>query len=263
VRSFDGQGVAGGSPRAPKGCGGLESGPGVVGWPVAGCDASRCVALRFGPRAARPPAPPGVDCRRVKCVALTFDDGPGPYTVRLLGMLAARHARASFFLIGGNIKGREAVVRQEFAAGHAVGDHTWTHPDLTKLGSTAVRSQLLRTLNEIRRATGAPVRMMRPPYGSTDRHVAKAARGLGLAQVLWSVDTDDWLDRNSKVVAFRAVHWAHRGDIILMHDIHPTTVAAVPVILRGLAKRGFTLVTVPELLAAHPMKPGAVYFDQG
>jgi peptidoglycan/xylan/chitin deacetylase (PgdA/CDA1 family) len=263
AKPLNGQGAASGSVRPFGGCGNVKGGPGVVGWPIAGCSASRCVALHFGPRPAPPPAPPAVDCRRVKCVALTFDDGPGPYTVTLLRMLAARHARASFFLIGGNIKGREAVVRQELAAGHAIGDHTWTHPDLTKLSSAAVRSQLVRTLNEIRAATGRPVTMMRPPYGATDKHVAKTARGLGFAEILWSVDTDDWLDRNSRIVAFRAVHWAHRGDIILMHDIHPTTIAAVPAILRGLAKRGFTFVTVPELLAAHPMKPGTVYFDQG
>lgn len=83
---------------------------------------------------------------------------------------------------------------------------------------------------------------------------------LGLAQIIWDVDTDDWRDRNSAIVAHRAISRAHRGDIILMHDIHPTTVRAVPKILRGLAKRGFTFVTVPELLAAHPPKPGRVYF---
>jgi peptidoglycan/xylan/chitin deacetylase (PgdA/CDA1 family) len=104
---------------------------------------------------------------------------------------------------------------------------------------------------------------MRPPYGATDRHVGKVARSLGLAQIVWNVDTDDWRDRNSAIVAHRAISRAHRGDIILMHDIHPTTVRAVPKILRGLAKRGFTFVTVPELLAAHPLKPGRVYFDGG
>ena len=99
---------------------------------------------------------------------------------------------------------------------------------------------------------------MRPPYGATDRSVGKVARTLGMAQIIWSVDTNDWRDRNSAIVARRAVTWAHRGDIILMHDIHPTTVNAVPKILRGLAKRGFTFVTVPELLAAHPLRPGTV-----
>jgi peptidoglycan/xylan/chitin deacetylase (PgdA/CDA1 family) len=223
------------------------------------------------PAARRPPARhprptpsrPPVDCRKVKCVALTFDDGPGPYTSRLLRMLAARHAKATFFLIGGNIRGREAVVREELAQGHAVGDHTWSHPDLSRLPEKRIRTQLTRTLTKITRTTGRPVELMRPPYGATDRHVGKVARSLGLAQIVWDVDTDDWRDRNSEIVAHRAISRAHRGDIILMHDIHPTTVRAVPKILRGLAKRGFTFVTVPELLAAHPLKPGRVYFDGG
>jgi peptidoglycan/xylan/chitin deacetylase (PgdA/CDA1 family) len=209
------------------------------------------------------PAAPKVDCRVAKCVALTFDDGPGPYTTKLLGMLAARRARVTFFLIGGNIQGREGIVRQELAQGHAIGDHTWTHPDLSTLPQPAVRSQLTRTLKEITKVTGGPTRLMRPPYGATDKSVGKVARTLGMAQITWSVDTNDWRDRDSAIVAHRAITWAHRGDIILMHDIHPTTVNAVPKILRGLAKRGFTFVTVPELLAAHPLQPGTVYYHQG
>ena len=206
---------------------------------------------------------PPVDCRAVKCVALTFDDGPGPYTDRLLRMLAARHAKATFFLIGGNIRGREAVVRRELAQGHAIGDHTWSHPDLSRMAKSQVRSQLTRTLTLITRTTGRRPVLMRPPYGATDRQVRKVARGLGLAQVIWSVDTDDWRDRDSAIVAHRAISRARRDDIILMHDIHPTTVRAVPKILKALAKRGFTFVTVPEILAAHPVKPGKSYFHGG
>lgn len=224
---------------------------------------------QFQAQHAHRPASPSVpvarriDCRVVKCVALTFDDGPGPYTEKLLGMLASHHVRVTFFLIGGNIRGREATVRHELAAGHAIGDHTWSHPDLSTLSPRTVQSQLSRTLGEIRRATGGPTPLMRPPYGATDRHVVKVARGLGLTQILWSVDTNDWRDRNSAIVAHRAVSWAHRNDIILMHDIHPTTVNAVPRILHGLAGRGFTLVTVPELLAGtgHPLTPGAAYSE--
>jgi peptidoglycan/xylan/chitin deacetylase (PgdA/CDA1 family) len=210
-----------------------------------------------GPGNAGPP----VDCRRVKCIALTFDDGPGPYTARLLRMLAAAHVRATFFLIGRNIRGREAIVRQELAQGDVIGDHTWTHPDLSALSSSAIRSQLARTLAEIRRATGGGTPLMRPPYGATNHRVAAIARSMGFAQILWSVDTNDWRDRNSRIVAHRAVTWAHRNDIILMHDIHPTTVAAVPQILRGLARRGFTFVTVPELFGDRPLRPGGVYFN--
>jgi peptidoglycan-N-acetylglucosamine deacetylase len=210
----------------------------------------------------RPKQPPP-DCRKVKCVALTFDDGPGPYTTRLLRMLRARHAKVTFFLIGGNIRGREDVVRAELADGHAIGDHTWSHPDLTKLPEKRIRDQLTRTLTAIARVTGRPTTLMRPPYGATGPGVARVTRRMHLVQVVWSVDTDDWRDRNAAIVAHRAVTRARRGDIILMHDIHPTTVQAVPDILRGLAKRGFTFVTVPELLARRHLKPGKVYLHGG
>ncbi|MCO5993786.1 polysaccharide deacetylase family protein [Actinoallomurus rhizosphaericola] len=214
------------------------------------------------PPGAKAVAPrPRVDCRKVKCIALTFDDGPGPYTAKLLDMLAARHVKVTFFLIGGNIRGREALVRRELAEGHVVGDHTWSHPSLDSLSDGAIKSQLTRTLGEIRRASGHGTVLMRPPYGATNRRVAAVARGMHMAQILWSVDTNDWLDRNSAIVAHRAVSWAHPGDIILMHDIHPTTVKAVPKILAGLSRRGFTFVTVPELFGDRSLKPGQTYFD--
>ncbi|WP_433174404.1 polysaccharide deacetylase family protein [Actinoallomurus sp. CA-150999] len=239
--------VTGGSGAAVRPAGGLATRLRFLSWP---------------PRAAASPAArPEVDCRKVKCIALTFDDGPGPYTAKLLDMLAARHVKVTFFLIGGNIRGREALVRRELAEGHAIGDHSWSHPQLSAMSDGAVRSELARTLGEIRRATGGGTPLMRPPYGATNRRVAAVTRHMGMAQILWSVDTNDWLDRNSAIVAHRAVSWAHPGDIILMHDIHPTTVNAVPKILVGLARRGFTFVTVPELFGGHALKPGQTYFD--
>jgi peptidoglycan/xylan/chitin deacetylase (PgdA/CDA1 family) len=152
-------------------------------------------------------------------------------------------------------------VRRELAEGHAIGDHSWSHPRLSAISDGAVRSELVRTLGEIRRATGSGTPLMRPPYGATNRHVAAVTRHMGMAQILWSVDTNDWRDRNSAIVAHRAVSWARPGGIILMHDIHPTTVNAVPKILAGLAHRGFTFVTVPELFGGRALKPGQVYFD--
>jgi peptidoglycan/xylan/chitin deacetylase (PgdA/CDA1 family) len=217
------------------------------------------------PAPVRPAPPPArrIDCRVAKCVALTFDDGPGPYTRKLLGMLATHHAKATFFLIGGSIPGREAIVRRELAEGHAIGDHTWHHPQLSALPDRAIRSELARTLAEIRKATGGTTAIMRPPYGATNRRVGVVTRKLGLTQILWSVDTNDWRDRNTRVVAHRAISRAHRNDIILMHDIHPTTVNAVPKILDGLSRRGFTFVTVPELFAGRPLKPGFTYLAGG
>src|SRR3569833_3702218 len=128
------------SGRSPATTGGGQGSAAASGRPVG-------PASRQGPghaarrkRPPRPPRPPAekVDCRVRKCVALTFDDGPGPYTTKLLRMLAARHARVTFFLIGRNILGREGVVRQEVAQGQAVGDHNWSHPDLSRLPKPAV-----------------------------------------------------------------------------------------------------------------------------
>jgi peptidoglycan/xylan/chitin deacetylase (PgdA/CDA1 family) len=244
---------------------GLGPGAANAGWISAGAAARPAARPHRAPAAVRstPQATPKVDCRAVKCVALTFDDGPGPYTAKLLGMLAAHHTKVTFFLIGGSIRGREAIVRKEVSQGHAIGDHTWTHPQLTTLSDGAIRSQLIRTLREIHQATGGTTHLMRPPYGATNSRVGDVTRKLGMAQILWSVDTNDWRDRNAKIVAHRAIYWAHRNDIILMHDIHPTTVNAVPKILSGLSRRGFTLVTVPQLLAGRPLKPGKVYLSGG
>jgi peptidoglycan/xylan/chitin deacetylase (PgdA/CDA1 family) len=260
-------GAARPAPAVPPARPGLRSrsrvtgGSGATVRPV-GDLATRLRSFSWPPRAAAAPAArPRVDCHKVKCIALTFDDGPGPYTAKLLGMLAARHVKATFFLVGGSIRGREAIVRRELAEGHAIADHSWSHPQLSAMSDGAVRSQLVRTLGEIRRVTGGGTPLMRPPYGATNRRVAAVTRHMGMAQILWSVDTNDWRDRNSAIVAHRAVSWARPGDIILMHDIHPTTVNAVPKILAGLAHRGFTFVTVPELFGGRALKPGQVYFD--
>ncbi|MET7336859.1 polysaccharide deacetylase family protein [Nonomuraea sp. NPDC005650] len=194
-------------------------------------------------------ARPRVDCRHVKCVALTFDDGPGPYTDTLLAYLAAYRARATFFVVGSNVVTYPRVLRRTVAAGHEIGNHTWSHPDLRRLSPARVRSQLVRTDQAIQAATGVVPRLVRPPYGAFNRTVRRqTARPL----VLWSVDTVDWRYRNSATVARRALRWVRPGSVILFHDIHPTTVRAIPRVLRTLAKRGYRFVTVSELFGGHP-----------
>ncbi|MFI7125111.1 polysaccharide deacetylase family protein [Nonomuraea sp. NPDC050153] len=198
---------------------------------------------------AHPRPRPRVDCRHVKCVALTFDDGPGPYTDTLLAYLAAYRARATFFVVGGNVVTYPRVLRRTVAAGHEIGNHTWSHPDLRRLSPAGVRSQLVRTDRVIQAATGVVPRLVRPPYGAFNRTVRRqTARPL----VLWSVDTLDWRYRNSATVARRALRWVRPGSVILFHDIHPTTVRAIPRVLRNLAKRGYRFVTVSELFGGHP-----------
>jgi peptidoglycan/xylan/chitin deacetylase (PgdA/CDA1 family) len=204
-----------------------------------------------------------VDCAapEAKCVALTFDDGPGERTPELLDALAEHGARATFFQTGRSIDEFPNTVRRAYAEGHEIGNHSLDHPDLTTLDEAGVRAELAPVSARIRRETGDGPVVMRPPYGATNDTVAAVTAELGLAQILWNVDTNDWKDHDARVVAERAVSGARPGAIILMHDIHDTTVDAVPDLLDQLAEEGCTLVTVSQLLGA--TEPGSAHFDQG
>lgn len=196
---------------------------------------------------ASPVATPGrqrVDCARAKCVALTFDDGPGPYTRQIVDALARRGARATFFEVGGNVQAQPATTRHAHEAGMAIGDHSWTHPDFTAVGNQAAKDEIRRTAEQITRATGEPPIAVRPPYGA----FSKSTPHDGLPFVLWDADTEDWKNRDAKQTTQRAMAGAHPGAIILMHDIHPSTAKAVPGIVDALQAKGYTLVTVDELI---------------
>ncbi|WP_336204334.1 polysaccharide deacetylase family protein [Nonomuraea sp. LPB2021202275-12-8] len=185
-----------------------------------------------------------VDCRRVKCVALTFDDGPGPYTGPLLRRLAAHRARATFFVVGRNAAANPGLLRRAVAAGHEIGSHTWSHRDLTTLPAAEVRAELARTDRAVKAATGLVPKLVRPPYGALNTAVRlQTSRPM----VLWSADTLDWKYRDSARVARRAINGARPGGILLFHDIHPTTVQAIPAVLKTLSARGYRFVTVSRL----------------
>jgi len=208
------------------------------------------------------PQAPGapVDCEQARCIALTFDDGPGPYTQRLLDELAAKNAQATFCLIGQNAAILPDLVRQEVAAGHAICNHSWNHPQLSALSSDEIADQVDRAAAAIKAAAGITTDLMRPPYGATSDTVASVLRERGDAQVLWNVDTEDWKNLSVAITTQRALAGAAPGAIILMHDIHPTTVEAVPGIIDQLRSRGYTLVTVPQLLGK--VTPGEKYFSR-
>jgi peptidoglycan/xylan/chitin deacetylase (PgdA/CDA1 family) len=193
-------------------------------------------------------APPAPDCSVLRCVALTFDDGPGPYTAALLDELAARGAPATFFVVGRNVARYPDLVAREVAAGHAVGNHSWDHHDLTTLPPDGVAGELDQTSAAILAAAGVGTALVRPPYGATSDQVTAALAARGDAAIFWSVDTEDWKNRNVGLTTRRALAGAAPGAIILMHDIHPTTVQAVPGIIDALRAAGYTLVTVPQIL---------------
>ncbi len=201
----------------------------------------------------RPVSVPDVDCAVDRCIALTYDDGPGPYTSRLLDELSVAGAPATFFMLGRNAKEYPKEVARAARLGMVVADHTWDHQDLTRLSKAKQRQEVDSTAQLLERLSGNPVTLLRPPYGAYDA----AVRRLGMAVVLWTVDTQDWKNRNAATTTKRARAGARPGAILLMHDIHPTTVTATPGIIAALRKEGYTLVTVPQLLGT--TTPGTVY----
>ena len=192
-----------------------------------------------------------------KTIALTFDDGPGPYTEKLLDILDKYDAKATFFLIGSKVSGQASVVRSIQARGHQLGNHSWSHPELPKLSVDQIAGEIDRTNEAIRQATGVKPSILRPPYGAVNGVVLEQLRLRNMSSILWSVDTRDWADRNSQIVCSRAVAGARPGAVILMHDIHPTSVNAVPCILNSLKQQGYSFVTVQNLIG--DMTPGAIY----
>lgn len=192
-----------------------------------------------------------------KVIALTFDDGPGPYTAHLLDVLDQYGAKATFFLIGSKVSSQANVVRSIHARGHQLGNHSWSHPELPKLPINQIAGEIDRTNDAIKQATGVTPAILRPPYGAVNGVVLEQLRARGMSSILWSVDTRDWADRNSDIVCSRAVAGARPGAIILMHDIHQTSVGAVPCILSALKQQGYSFVTVQGLLGN--MAPGAGY----
>ena len=182
-----------------------------------------------------------------KTIALTFDDGPGPYTEKLLDILDKYDAKATFFLIGSKVSARANTLRRMQSRGHQLGNHSWSHPELPKLSVDQIAGEIDRTNEAIRQATGVKPSILRPPYGAVNGVVLEQLRLRNMSSILWSVDTRDWADRNSQIVCSRAVAGARPGAVILMHDIHQTSVNAVPCILSSLKQQGYSFVTIQRL----------------
>ncbi|MFE3181197.1 polysaccharide deacetylase family protein [Streptomyces violascens] len=201
-----------------------------------------------------------VDCAKAKCIALTFDAGPGPHTPQLLDILQEKKVHATFFLLGKNhVDTYPDTVRRAAAEGHEIANHTWTHRRLDQLTPAEIRSELGRTQQAIKALTGREPMLMRPPQGRTDGEVKDASKELGLSQVLWSATAKDYATTDSALIQQRILDRAGRDGIILLHDIYDGTVPAVPGIIDELKKRGYTFVTVPQLLAPGTAQPGTVY----
>lgn len=199
-----------------------------------------------------------VDCAVVKCVALTFDDGPGPHTDRLLQVLAADNAEATFFLVGEKVAANPAAARRIADAGMEIGNHTWSHPDLTTIAAPEVATQLSRTSDAIQAATGRRPTLMRPGFGMIDDAVLAEVGRQGMAAVNWDVVPYDWIN-DTDLAASRATLMAQiePGSVVLLHDTFASTVDLVQQFLPVLRANGYHVVTVGELLGPRP--PGSSY----
>jgi peptidoglycan/xylan/chitin deacetylase (PgdA/CDA1 family) len=196
----------------------------------------------------------------LKEIALTFDDGPNPlYTPQVLSILQRFNAPGTFFCIGRQVVEYPALARRVEQAGEEIGDHTWSHPDLTRMSGAAISIQINDTATAIQRATGSRPTLFRAPYGAMNNIVLTQAARLGFITVAWSVDTQDWQRRGVESIVRVALINATNGSIILMHDgggDRSQTVQALPQIITALRARGYVLVTVSRLLT-DSLKAGA------
>jgi peptidoglycan/xylan/chitin deacetylase (PgdA/CDA1 family) len=191
-------------------------------------------------------------------IAMTFDDGPNPtLTPKLLDLLAARHIKATFFVIGQNVAEHPEVVARAVREGHEIGNHSWSHPNLGRMSDEAVRLQLKRTQDAIESAAGIRPVLLRPPYGSVTAHEKRWIHDeFGYQIILWDVDPLDWRRPGPAVVCNRIVKETRPGSIVLSHDIHAGTIEAMPATLNQLEAKGFKFVTVSELIGmATPERP--------
>jgi peptidoglycan/xylan/chitin deacetylase (PgdA/CDA1 family) len=189
---------------------------------------------------------------RGRNVALTFDDGPSPYTLRLVRVLRREHARATFFVVGSRVGLWPNAVRAATRVG-ALGNHTWSHPHLGGLSPGAVRAELERTQGIVGRTVGSVPRVFRPPYAEATAAHDRIARALGLLDVRWSVDAEDSrLGARPKAIVRALRPSLKPGAIVLLHDLHPWTPAVARALIREARRRGLRLATVPELLARQP-----------
>ncbi len=185
-----------------------------------------------------------------KYVALTFDDGPHPaYSRRAINILNRYGAKGTFFMLGQNVNKYKGIVADIAAAGHEIGVHTWSHIKMNSAPMARVNKEISNTRNLIGRITGTYPRVMRPPYGATSNTLVNHMHdSYGMASILWDVDTRDWRKPGVGKVISTAVNNAKPGSIILVHDIHASTISALEGIVTGLQARGFKLVTVSELM---------------
>ena len=178
-------------------------------------------------------------------IALTFDDGPGPYTERLLDGLKDRGVKASFFLIGRSVKEYPEAVKRMEEEGHLIGNHTYSHVKLKGLSPEETRREIQKTDEAVYEITGKHVAYLRPPFGEWEEDLELTYPVL---PVMWTVDPLDWTTENVEEIVDRVVTQAGENDMILLHDCYDSSVEAALQIVDRLLAEGFDFVRVDELL---------------
>ncbi|MEB3980446.1 polysaccharide deacetylase family protein [Mycobacterium sp. 663a-19] len=199
-----------------------------------------------------------LSCSVVKCVALTFDDGPSPFDDRLLQILKDNDAKATFFLIGNKVAANPAGAKRIADAGMEIGNHTWEHPNMTTIPAEDVAGQFSRANEAIAAATGRAPTLYRPAGGLSTEAVRQTAAKFGLAEILWDVIPFDWAnDSNTAATRYMLMTYIKPGSVVLFHDTYSSTVDLVYQFIPVLKANGYRLVTVSDLLG--PRAPGSSY----
>ena len=192
-----------------------------------------------------------------KTLALTYDDGPNdPWTLTLLEVLQKHRVRATFFMLGRNIRKRPEIARAVAQAGHAIGNHTFTHPNLIFAGTARLRRELEETTKAIEEATGERPSLFRPPFGGRRPGTFAVARELKMVPVMWRVTCYDWSAKSHQQILQHARRQIRGGEVILLHDgghlrmgqDRGATVRATDELIAEYKEHGFSFVTVPEMM---------------
>ena len=194
-----------------------------------------------------------------KVVALTFDDGPNPTTTtQALDTLSKYGIKATFFVLGKNVAGNEEILKRMKSDGHVIGNHSWSHPVLSKLSLDEAKKQITDTEAALTKVLGSSSKLMRPPYGAITDDIRNS---LDLSFIMWNVDSLDWKSKNEASILTEIQREVKNGSIILMHDIHAETVHALPKVIDYLKGQGYDFVTVPDLLDSR-LKAHQLYYDR-
>ena len=185
------------------------------------------------------------DFKDKKLIAFTFDDGPSKKnTSKLLDKLDCYHARVTFFVVGNRVKSNKDVLKRAFSMGNQIGNHTYSHANLTKISSDKVISEINNTNNAVKSVIGISPSLVRPPYGSINDEVNDL---IDMKVILWNVDTLDWKYKNAERVKDEIMENAKDGAIILLHDLYESSVDGALLAMEELVKDGYAFVTIDEM----------------